>query len=65
MGKTEITKAAKTKLLGERNFQKQGIERASWASKELRLNDREFHDRYLRMSKERFDHVYSLVEAEI
>ena len=29
---------------------------------ELRLDDREFHHRYLRMSKERFDHLFSLVE---
>ena len=32
---------------------------------ELRLKDREFHYRYLRMSKERFEHLYSLVEAKI
>ncbi len=32
---------------------------------ELRMNDREFHYRYLRMSKERFDHLYSLLEPKI
>ena len=32
---------------------------------ELRLKDCEFHYRYLRMSKERFEHLYSLVEAKI
>eukprot|EP00794_Sanderia_malayensis_P007639 gene7639-8480_t len=32
---------------------------------ELRLQDREYHYRYLRMSKERFDHLFSLLETEI
>ena len=33
--------------------------------KELRENDREFHFRYIRMSKERFDHLLSLVREKI
>lgn len=32
---------------------------------DLRENDREFHYRYLRMSKERFDHLLSLVRDKI
>ena len=31
----------------------------------LRDNDREFHYRYLRMSKERFDHLLSLISDKI
>ena len=31
----------------------------------LRDNDREFHYRYLRMSRERFDHLLSLVRDKI
>ena len=31
----------------------------------LRNNDREFHYRYLRMSKERFDHLLSMVRHKI
>ena len=33
--------------------------------KNLRENDREFHYRYLRMSKERFDHLLSLIREKI
>ena len=31
----------------------------------LRDNDREFHYRYIRMSKERFDHLLSLIKEKI